>query len=45
MFSLTDGEGGEEVGAESVRVEGKSVIDEGRAEILENRSGKGCDSS
>ena len=30
----TDGEGGEEVGAESVRVEGESVIDESCAEIV-----------
>ena len=30
----TDGEGGEEVGAESVRVEGESVVDESCAEIV-----------
>ena len=30
-FCLTDGEGGEEVGAEGVRVEGEAVVDEGCA--------------
>ena len=31
--TLTDGEGGEEVSAQGVRVEGQAVVDQRRAEI------------
>ena len=37
-FCLTNGEGGEEVGAESVWVEGEAVVDQCRAEIFQRDS-------